>query len=445
MTSGNSINCSIMNIMSDNILDSMTNCFNYMKKLTVDILEVVRTTRITCRTNQWETLMHYFLESWQCKDGKTAPIFLQTGGTNMKMGKLICLRKNWNNKDGNRAKIYQGEGGTKSEKHNINLEESCTNMKMGKLNCCRKNWNTKDGNRTKIYQWEGCTKSEKHNSNLEESYTKLELHSTMQNCMANISVVQYSPGTGTEQYSTVQYSTVQYSTVQYSTVQYSTVLNRPTKKSISFCRQNPTQNTVSGIKTLGFIMSKINLLETNLSENKLPIINSSITNPVGLCKSKTNSAENTNPQNNYFSHNPSKELLHCFIWSPSAKVRNKKIKATNGNGVLGKTLRVTHWNLGSRHWKRKVLYISQLVHDFNPDLAYISEANLHQSTPEHETVIPGYSIHNPTLPNIERKVELNQFASKHKRKYVLACADLRTHRNSCDSRAWSHYDADIAY
>ena len=61
---------------------------------------------------------------------------------------------------------------------------------------------------------------------------------------------------------------------------------------------------------------------------------------------------------------------------------------------------VAHWNLGSKAWKRKVTAIQDIVDRKKPDLLFISEANLHESTPCHETFITGYNIHKPKTASI---------------------------------------------
>ena len=51
-----------------------------------------------------------------------------------------------------------------------------------------------------------------------------------------------------------------------------------------------------------------------------------------------------------------------------------------------------HWNLGSRHWEQKRDEIQLLVDQHGPDFLYISEANLFNGTPDHETHIEGYNL-----------------------------------------------------
>ena len=79
--------------------------------------------------------------------------------------------------------------------------------------------------------------------------------------------------------------------------------------------------------------------------------------------------------------------------SLSRKMRNKAVKQVNGNGK--NSLLISHWNLGSKKWINKINQIQALVDTDNPDVLFISEANLDESTPLHETIIEGYEI---TLP-----------------------------------------------
>ena len=66
------------------------------------------------------------------------------------------------------------------------------------------------------------------------------------------------------------------------------------------------------------------------------------------------------------------------------------MKSYNGNG--GKCINVMHWNLGPRYWEKKRDEIQLLVDQHSPDYLYISEANLFQDTPEHQTLIEGYKL-----------------------------------------------------
>ena len=65
----------------------------------------------------------------------------------------------------------------------------------------------------------------------------------------------------------------------------------------------------------------------------------------------------------------------------------------NGNGK--NSLLISHWNLGAKKWINKRNQIQALVDHDKPDLIFISEANLDELTPPHESLISGYVI---TLP-----------------------------------------------
>ena len=60
----------------------------------------------------------------------------------------------------------------------------------------------------------------------------------------------------------------------------------------------------------------------------------------------------------------------------SNKVRNRIVKARNGNIESKNHLKIIHWNAGSRLWANKLGEIENLLLDLKPDVCYISEANL---------------------------------------------------------------------
>ena len=61
--------------------------------------------------------------------------------------------------------------------------------------------------------------------------------------------------------------------------------------------------------------------------------------------------------------------------SLSNKARNKLVRSRNGNEG-NNILKIQHWNLGSRHWHRKRTEIEALLQESEPDLLFISEANM---------------------------------------------------------------------
>ena len=76
------------------------------------------------------------------------------------------------------------------------------------------------------------------------------------------------------------------------------------------------------------------------------------------------------------------------------KLRNRNIKMKNGN-QNNKILKVAHWNIGAKRWPKKVEEMEWLVEEIEPDLLFISEANLLKNTPNHEKCITGYEMIEP--------------------------------------------------
>ena len=79
----------------------------------------------------------------------------------------------------------------------------------------------------------------------------------------------------------------------------------------------------------------------------------------------------------------------------SSKNRNKLQHATNVNGQFKNVLTLAHWNMGSRRFPNKVEEIELLTSELQPDLLYISEANLMKDTPEYCYQIGGYNVFLP--------------------------------------------------
>ena len=69
----------------------------------------------------------------------------------------------------------------------------------------------------------------------------------------------------------------------------------------------------------------------------------------------------------------------------STKILNRIVRARNGNRSSSNTLKVIHWNAGSRLWENKTTEIESLVLQLQPDLCYISEANLWEKVDEMES------------------------------------------------------------
>ena len=83
-----------------------------------------------------------------------------------------------------------------------------------------------------------------------------------------------------------------------------------------------------------------------------------------------------------------------LIWSLKRKVKNKRIRARNGNGSSC-LLKVVIWNLGPRFWTNKSTDIIHLVNEVSPDLLVISEANIQFDDDPQVINIPGYKIITP--------------------------------------------------
>ena len=84
-----------------------------------------------------------------------------------------------------------------------------------------------------------------------------------------------------------------------------------------------------------------------------------------------------------------------MIWQ-SSKIQNRNVKMYNGNRSQGSNLDILHWNGGSRKWQNKRLEIECLLREKDPDLCYISEANLWTGLDSMDMDIPGYKL---ILPN----------------------------------------------
>ena len=75
---------------------------------------------------------------------------------------------------------------------------------------------------------------------------------------------------------------------------------------------------------------------------------------------------------------------HC-VW-------NKLMKIYNGNGPKIHSVSIVHWNLGATHWHRKLDHVEALILETEPDILFISEANLMASTPDYQRNINGYRL-----------------------------------------------------
>ena len=78
------------------------------------------------------------------------------------------------------------------------------------------------------------------------------------------------------------------------------------------------------------------------------------------------------------------------IWNIYNRIRNIIIRSINGN--IRNSLDIVHWNLGGRRWENKTQDIQAFVDEFNPDAAFISEANIYKEVEDYRLQIDGYII-----------------------------------------------------
>ena len=83
------------------------------------------------------------------------------------------------------------------------------------------------------------------------------------------------------------------------------------------------------------------------------------------------------------------ELINLIILK-SNKLRNKEVKIRNGN--IMKSVKVIHWNLGSKYWDNKKEEIQCIVDEMKPDIIYISEANIFSGLLPELRIIEGYNL-----------------------------------------------------
>ena len=77
----------------------------------------------------------------------------------------------------------------------------------------------------------------------------------------------------------------------------------------------------------------------------------------------------------------------------SNKDRNSRIKSYNGNRL--NLLKIAHWNAGNSKWETKRIEVEALVLQKQPDILFISEANLCENLEDNQIDIPGYKLHYP--------------------------------------------------
>ena len=76
----------------------------------------------------------------------------------------------------------------------------------------------------------------------------------------------------------------------------------------------------------------------------------------------------------------------------SGKIMNKLVRTYNGNIGVGTNVKILHWNGGAKQWKNKLLEIESLLVEMDPDLCFVSEANLWENTEAIDKEIPGYKL-----------------------------------------------------
>ena len=57
---------------------------------------------------------------------------------------------------------------------------------------------------------------------------------------------------------------------------------------------------------------------------------------------------------------------------------------------MKQTLKISHWNAGSSWWESKRTEVQALIMETEPDLLFVSEANLRSDTPPELREIQGY-------------------------------------------------------
>ena len=87
-------------------------------------------------------------------------------------------------------------------------------------------------------------------------------------------------------------------------------------------------------------------------------------------------------------------------WHLTNKRRNRQVKSRNGNrgGGVKQTLKIAHWNAGPGWWEHKKVEIESLLLESEPDMLFISEANLRADTSMELREVQGYYL---VTPNTE--------------------------------------------
>ena len=69
------------------------------------------------------------------------------------------------------------------------------------------------------------------------------------------------------------------------------------------------------------------------------------------------------------------------IWI-SNKLRNKRVKMTNGNRIDRNVVKIHHWNAGNKLWQNKKVTIEALLLEKQPDLLFVSRSQPYGIPPD---------------------------------------------------------------
>ena len=83
------------------------------------------------------------------------------------------------------------------------------------------------------------------------------------------------------------------------------------------------------------------------------------------------------------------------VFKLSHKLKNKLVKIINGNQTSRNSLTIAHWNMGGKHWQRKLIEAEAVTMQYCPDIFIVSEANMLNSLTPLEKNIPGYKLYLP--------------------------------------------------
>ena len=74
----------------------------------------------------------------------------------------------------------------------------------------------------------------------------------------------------------------------------------------------------------------------------------------------------------------------------SNRERNSRMRSYNGNRL--NLIKLVHWNAGNSKWESKRIELEALVLEKQPDILFISEANLWKDLDDNQRDIPGYTL-----------------------------------------------------